>query len=64
MTGTHLTWQKRIDVRQDRQCTYNVILRRVHETIVTVEKQLVLHVCVWCVVGWVSVGARGWACAY
>ena len=24
---------------QDRQCTYNVTLRRVHETIVAVEKQ-------------------------
>jgi hypothetical protein len=25
--------------QQDRQCTYNVTLRRVHETIVAVEKQ-------------------------
>jgi len=28
---------------QDRQCTYNVTLRRVRATIVTVEKQRVLH---------------------
>ena len=26
-------------IKQDRQCTYNVTLRRVHETIVAVEKQ-------------------------
>jgi len=26
-------------VKQDRQCTHNVILTRVHATIVTVEKQ-------------------------
>jgi hypothetical protein len=29
--------------KQYRQCTYNVTLRRVHETIFAVEKQLVLH---------------------
>jgi hypothetical protein len=30
--------------KQDRQCTYNVTLRRVHETIVVVEKQEILHI--------------------
>jgi hypothetical protein len=37
------------------QCTYNVTMRRVHETIVAVEKQYVLHIglcvrmlaCIW-----------------
>jgi hypothetical protein len=29
----------RFSVKQDRQCTYNVTLRRVHVTSVTVEKQ-------------------------
>ena len=28
-----------LKIKQDRQCTYNVTLRRVHETIVGVEKQ-------------------------
>ena len=35
---------------QDRQCTYNVTLRRFRATIVAVEKQYVLHilsVCLW-----------------
>jgi hypothetical protein len=41
---------------EDRQCTYNVILRRVHETIVTVEKQKVLHI-------GLRVHACAWACA-
>ena len=31
-------------VKQDRQCTYNVKLRRVRMTIVAVEKQLVLRI--------------------
>jgi len=30
--------------KQDRKCTYNVTLRRVRVTIVTVEKQEVLHI--------------------
>ena len=30
--------------KQDRQCAYNVTLRRVHETIFAVEKQEVLHI--------------------
>jgi hypothetical protein len=36
------------DRQQDRQCTYNVTLRRVHQTIVTVEKQklLLIRLCV------------------
>ena len=29
---------------QDRQCTYDVTMRRVHETIVVVEEQLVLNI--------------------
>ena len=29
--------------KKDRQCTYNVTLRRVHETVDTEEKQQVLH---------------------
>jgi hypothetical protein len=29
---------------QDRQCTYNVTLRHVRETIVAVEKQWLLHI--------------------
>jgi hypothetical protein len=29
----------RAEAKQDRQCTYNVTLERVHETIVAVEKQ-------------------------
>jgi len=35
---------------EGRQCTYNVTLRRVHVTVVAMEKQSVLHilcVCVW-----------------
>jgi hypothetical protein len=39
--------------RQERQCTYNVTVGRVHETIVAVEKQWVLHIGV-CVRVWVS----------
>jgi hypothetical protein len=31
--------KKYYKIQQDRQCTYNVTLRRVHETIVAVEKQ-------------------------
>jgi hypothetical protein len=30
--------------QQERQCTYNVILRRVRETIVAVQKQKLLHI--------------------
>jgi hypothetical protein len=30
--------------KQDRQCAYDVILRRVHATIVAVEKQHLLHI--------------------
>jgi hypothetical protein len=33
---------------QDRQCTYNVTLRRVRETMVAMEKQYVLHVLCVC----------------
>jgi hypothetical protein len=31
-------------IKPDRQCTYNVTMRRVHKTIVAVEKQQVLHI--------------------
>ena len=34
---------------QDRQCTYNVTLRRVHATACAVEKQYVLHILSECV---------------
>jgi hypothetical protein len=44
--------------QQDRQCTYNVTFRHVHETIVAVEKQWILHSLCVCVV----VGARTRAC--
>ena len=38
--------------KQDRQCTYNVTLRRVSATIVDVEKQRVLHnLCVFVALG-------------
>jgi len=30
-------------IKQDRQCTHNVTLRRVRATTVTVEKQWILH---------------------
>ena len=33
--------------QQDRQCTYNVTLKRIHEIIVAVEKQWVLHISVY-----------------
>jgi hypothetical protein len=36
-------------VQQDRQCTYNVTLRRICATIVVVEEQYVLHVVRVCV---------------
>ena len=31
---------------QDRQCTYNITWRRIHETIVAVENKLVLNISV------------------
>ena len=34
----------RNELEQDRQCTYNLILRRVRVTIVAVEKQFVLNI--------------------
>jgi hypothetical protein len=52
--------------KQDRQCTYNVMLRRVREVIVAVEKQYYTLVCV-CMLGRACVRAFGytgaWACA-
>jgi hypothetical protein len=58
---------------QDRQCTYNVALRRVHEAIFAVEKQYVLNISVYgcvcvarmgaCVCVGVGVDARALACA-
>ena len=44
---------------QDTQCTHNVTLRRVYETIVVVEKQYVLHIGV-CGCG---CGVRACACS-
>ena len=43
---------------QKRHCTYNLISRRVHETIVAVEKQDILHICVR-----LCEGARAWIAA-
>jgi len=34
-------------VKQDTQCTYNVKIRRIHATTVVVEKQCMLHTCVF-----------------
>jgi len=33
-----------VKFKQDRQCTHNIILRRIRATIVAVEKQRVLHI--------------------
>ena len=44
--------------RQDRKCTYNVKIRRVHETTVVVEKHCYIFLCVC-----VCVGALARACA-
>ena len=33
-----------MNIQQDRQCTYNVTLRRVRATTVALEKQQVLHI--------------------
>jgi len=33
-----------VSLRQDRQCTYNVTMKRVRTTIVAAEKQLVSHI--------------------
>jgi hypothetical protein len=64
----------RINNRTDRRTMYyNVTLWRVHETIVAVEEQYVLHICVWvgareCMSVRASVGvgvaARVWACVF
>jgi hypothetical protein len=50
--------------KQDRQCMYNITLRRVHEAIVTVEKQYEYHL-LFCVCMRVrACGYPGaWACA-
>jgi hypothetical protein len=37
--STTYTGEKSREVKQYRQCTYNVTLRRVHETTVAVEKR-------------------------
>ena len=47
--------------QQYRQCAYNVIMRNVHETIVAVEKQYVLHISV-CVCVCVCVCVAGDKC--
>ena len=46
---------------QDVQCTYNLILRRVHEAIITMEKQKLLQISV-CVGGWKGCGWKGCGC--
>ena len=54
--------------QQDKQCTYNVILRRLHETTESVKRQKLLHIsvhaCVVCVCvdGWVDGQLR--VCAF
>ena len=52
-------------MKEDRQCTYKVTLRRVHETIVA-EKHYYKFLCVHvraCVLVDIGVGARPRACA-
>jgi hypothetical protein len=44
--------------KKDRPRTYNITMRRVHKTIVAVEKQCLTYFCVC-----VGVGARALACA-
>jgi hypothetical protein len=34
------------ECKQDRQCTCNITLRHIHVTIVAMEKQSVVHICV------------------
>jgi len=41
-------FRKTRDCKEDRQCTCNVTLMRVHETIVAMEKQYVLHISIAC----------------
>ena len=64
---------KHEQLKKGRQCTYNVTMRRVHETIVAVEKKKLLHIslCVCerarvsaCALTRVCVGARARACSY
>ena len=43
----------RFNSQQDRQCTYNVTIRRVRATIVAAEKQKVLHILSVCLYLWV-----------
>ena len=63
----HLQGTEDVQSKQDRQCAYNVILRRVRVTIVAVEKQKVLLIGL-CVHAWAYVRACGnsgaCACAY
>jgi hypothetical protein len=47
--------------KQGRRCTYNVTLRRVHETNFAVQKQKVLHISL-CVCVLVSGRAQAWTC--
>jgi hypothetical protein len=42
-SGSTVMWLIDSNIQQDRQCTYNVTMRRVRATIVAVEKQWVLH---------------------
>ena len=48
--------------KQETQCTYNVTMRRVQETIVTVEKELVLIIGM-CVHAWACMRACGYPSA-
>ena len=46
LTATNMETMRKFEVvpEQDKQCTYNVTLRHIHETIVAVEKKYVLHI--------------------
>jgi hypothetical protein len=65
LCGPSNSWQRHLAVKcivtrllQDTQCTYNATLTHVHGTIVALEKQQVLHICVCVCVG-VCARARG-----
>ena len=62
---TQLEWRSwNVRTQQDRQCTCNVILRRVYETIVVLEKKRGLYICMrmWC--AWVSACAPVCVCVH
>jgi hypothetical protein len=64
---TPLTYSARVsneplgipNAEQDKQCTYNVTMRRLHENSVAVGKQKVLHILSVCMCVCVCGGGRG-----